>query len=48
MLKRIAPLHYLTQDLAHFPHEEQVRTACEAGVKWIQLRVKTKPYDEWL
>lgn len=48
MLKRIASLHYLTQDLAHFSHEEQVRTACEAGVKWIQLRVKNKLYDEWL
>ena len=48
MHKPIAHLYYLTQDLAHSSHEEQVRIACEAGVKWIQLRVKNKLYDDWL
>ncbi len=48
MRKPIAILHYLTQDLPHRTHEEQVRIACEAGVKWIQLRVKNKSFDEWI
>ncbi len=48
MRKPIAALHCLTQDLAHRTHEEQVRIVCEAGVKWIQLRVKNKQHDEWL
>lgn len=48
MHKPIANLHYLTQDLDHRTHDEQVRIACEAGVKWIQLRVKNKSFDEWL
>jgi thiamine-phosphate pyrophosphorylase len=47
MRKPIASLQYLTQDIAHRTHEEQVYIACEAGVKWIQLRVKNKPFDEW-
>ena len=48
MHKEIAPFHYLTQDLPHYSHEEQVRVACEAGVKWVQLRVKKETFDEWL
>lgn len=48
MLKEISSLQYLTQDLLHRSHEEQVQIACEAGVKWIQLRVKNKSHDEWL
>ena len=48
MRKPIACFHYLTQDLSHCTHDEQVRIACEAGVKWIQLRVKNKSFDDWL
>lgn len=48
MRKEISAFHYLTQDLPHRSHAEQVLMACEAGVKWIQLRVKNKPFDEWL
>lgn len=48
MRKPIASLHYLTQDLPHRSHEEQVRVACEAGVKWIQLRIKNRSFQEWL
>lgn len=48
MRKQIATLHYLTQDLSDRTHEEQVRVACEAGVKWVQLRVKDKSFDDWL
>jgi thiamine-phosphate pyrophosphorylase len=48
MRKPVASLHYLTQDLPHRSHEEQVRLACEAGVKWIQLRIKNRSFLEWL
>lgn len=48
MHKDIATLHFLTQDLPGSSHLEQVETACRAGVKWIQLRVKDKPTTEWL
>jgi len=48
MRKPIASLQYLTQDLPDRTHEEQVHTACEAGMKWIQLRVKNKSLDDWL
>jgi thiamine-phosphate pyrophosphorylase len=44
----IESFHYLTQDLAGFSHESQVKTACEAGVKWIQLRAKNLKYRECL
>ncbi|HYV94865.1 MAG TPA: thiamine phosphate synthase [Chitinophagales bacterium] len=46
MRKSIATLHYLTQDLPDRTHQEQVRIACEAGVKWIQLRVKKPRPDK--
>ncbi|MEO6166690.1 MAG: thiamine phosphate synthase [Chitinophagales bacterium] len=48
MDKKIASLHYLTQDLPHFSHVEQVKMACESGVEWIQLRVKNSAREEWL
>ncbi|MFN8296157.1 MAG: thiamine phosphate synthase [Chitinophagales bacterium] len=40
--------HYLTQDLPEVTHQELVQIACENGIRWIQLRVKNKPMDEWL
>ncbi|MEO5674678.1 MAG: thiamine phosphate synthase [Chitinophagales bacterium] len=48
MNKEISPLHFLTMEMAHRPHQEQVRIACESGIKWIQLRVKNKPVHEWI
>jgi thiamine-phosphate pyrophosphorylase len=48
MNKQISPLHYITQDLPGKSHPELVRNACMAGVVWVQLRIKNKPYDEWL
>jgi thiamine-phosphate pyrophosphorylase len=36
--KYISKFHYLTQDLGHRPHMEQVQIACEAGANWIQYR----------
>ena len=44
----IESFHYLTQDLPGFSHEAQVKTACEAGVKWIQLRAKNLKYRDCL
>ena len=34
--------------MARRSHEEQVRIACDAGIRWIQLRVKDKSVDECL
>ncbi len=48
MRRDIASLHYLTQDLARFSHQDQVKMACAAGIKWVQLRVKNKNQKEWL
>ncbi len=44
----IARLHYLTQDLDEFSHPELTEIACKNGIRWVQLRVKDKPVDEWL
>lgn len=40
--------HYLTQDLPDISHQELAEIACENGIRWIQLRVKNKSYEEWL
>src|SRR5689334_4412707 len=48
MRKPISTFHFLTQDMARRSHEEQVRIACEAGIRWVQLRVKNEPATEWL
>lgn len=44
----IAQLHYITQEINGFSHLELAGEACENGVRWVQLRVKNKPFDEWL
>lgn len=43
----ISRLHYITQDLEHFSHEEQARRACACGIDWLQLRVKEQTYEGW-
>jgi thiamine-phosphate pyrophosphorylase len=48
MKKYIEKLHFITHDLAHYPHVEQVQVACEAGAKWIQYRCLSKADDELL
>ena len=48
MKKFISQFHYLTQDLPHLSHLEQVNLACEAGAKWIQYRCLSKTDDEML
>ena len=48
MRNEIATLHFLTQDLPGYSHENQVKVACEAGVKWVQLRMKNKTEPEMI
>lgn len=47
-MKTIARFQYLTQDLPNISHRQLTEIACENGVRWIQLRVKNKPFDQWL
>ena len=42
MKKYISKFHYLSQDLVHRTHIEQVEIACMAGANWIQYRCLTK------
>ena len=42
----IQNLHYISQ--ASPTHVEAIKAACEAGVKWVQLRVKNTSEEEWL
>jgi len=39
---------YITQEIPNISHQELVVSACEAGVKWVQLRMKNRPYNECL
>lgn len=45
---QISKFQYLTQDLPWCSHETLTEMACENGIRWIQLRVKNKAFDEWL
>jgi len=47
-MKYIEQFHYLTDDIPHLTHIEQVQLACEAGAKWIQYRCLSKADDELL
>ena len=44
----ISRLHYITQGLPNFSHAQLAEFACKGGADWVQLRVKSKPFDEWL
>lgn len=48
MSKYIEKFQYITHDIPHLTHIEQVQKACEAGAKWIQYRCLTKPDEELL
>ena len=48
MKKYIEKLHFITHDLPHYTHLEQVQVACEAGAKWIQYRCLTKSDEKLL
>lgn len=42
----ISTFHYITQDVDGFSHPQLVELACKGGAKWVQLRVKEKPFEE--
>ncbi|MBN2682496.1 MAG: thiamine phosphate synthase [Bacteroidales bacterium] len=46
--QQIEKFLFITQDIENKTHEMQVYEACRAGVKWIQLRIKDKPFEFWL
>lgn len=39
--KTVSPLHYITD------RPEPAEHACRAGIDWVQLRVKNRPYADW-
>ena len=41
-MKYIEKFQYITDDVPHLTHVEQVQLACEAGAKWIQYRCLSK------
>lgn len=45
---RIHPVMCLTQDGLGISHAVQAERLCEAGARWIQLRMKGAPRAEWL
>ncbi len=42
----IAQLHFITQENEIYSHLRGITAACEAGVKWVQLRIKDKTEEE--
>lgn len=40
-------LHYLTQDLSEITHPQMAEKALQGGVKWVQIRIKDKPFKIW-
>ena len=42
------PVMCITMDGLALGHSEQVARLCEAGARWIQLRMKNAPRDGWL
>jgi thiamine-phosphate pyrophosphorylase len=38
----ISSLHYISQQTANASHLDNIRAACEAGCRWIQLRIKNE------
>jgi len=44
----ISNLHYITQDVEDVSHQQLAINACEAGIDWVQLRVKNKHHHEWV
>jgi thiamine-phosphate pyrophosphorylase len=44
--KHISSLQYITQDVDEFTHQHLAERACNAGIDWIQLRIKDKSENE--
>jgi thiamine-phosphate pyrophosphorylase len=47
-MNNISRLQYITQEINGAGHHEMAQHACEAGVDWVQLRVKNRSYNDWL
>lgn len=47
-LQIIHPLHFISQETDSISHAESIQQACEAGVTWVQLRVKDRLEQEVL
>ncbi len=47
-LSRRYPLMAITQNGGPMTHEEQAARLCAAGVRWVQLRQKDAPREQWL
>lgn len=45
-MKKIDQLQFISKETAEFNHLQVIDRACEAGVGWVQLRVKDKPLSE--
>jgi thiamine-phosphate pyrophosphorylase len=43
----ISTLHHITQEIPGISHAQLVLEACQAGVDWIQLRMKNTSYQEY-
>lgn len=46
--KKIERFHLITQDHDLYSHDQIAEMACKGGIKWIQLRIKQKPFEFWL
>lgn len=44
----IEKLQFISQENTSFGHLDSIKAACEAGVKWVQLRVKDRSEEEVL
>ncbi|MEO6903551.1 MAG: thiamine phosphate synthase [Bacteroidia bacterium] len=44
----ISKLHYITQEVPTYSHDELAEYACAGGVDWVQLRIKNKSYNDCL
>ncbi|MBW3546113.1 MAG: thiamine phosphate synthase, partial [Bacteroidetes bacterium] len=42
----IERLQFISQESSDITHLQSITAACQAGVRWIQLRVKEKPLAE--
>lgn len=42
----ISRLHYISQETDDKSHIENIKEACQAGIDWVQLRVKDRELDE--
>ncbi len=44
----IESIQYISQNYSELGHVDNIRKACESGIKWVQLRVKGISSETWL